>query len=99
VESASRWRRFDVQYALDVTPKAWLGLTALPLQLQEDVLDLLEELTNTPALRVSRGASPDVVRDIVKTYNGALYYIFVLITPDPATRTVRVISIGHIVRP
>lgn len=87
-----------MSYAMDLSAEARLGLAKLPIEIQEEVLDLLEVLADQPALLVPRGAAPDVVHDFTKLAGNLKHYVFVLVQADRSASVLHVKAIGHAAR-
>jgi hypothetical protein len=89
-----------VSYALRLAVEAQAGVAALPAELQEQALDLVDGLTSEPwiANRPPPRSRSEVV-DFAATYGGALYTVFAVYRVDHRTRTVIVETVGHYARP
>jgi hypothetical protein len=74
-------------------------LAGLPVIVQEEALDLLEE-SSIRAEMAARSAPSlgDEVLDFVAQLENKRYYVFMVIRIDHRSRLVRVASIGHVVR-
>ena len=86
-----------MSYALDLPPEAWRTVLTLPVQVQELVLDEFDRV----AAREGGTAPPgeETVTDVATTLGGSKYYVFIVFIRDVAGRTIRIRSIGHVVRP
>lgn len=89
-----------MSYALRLAAEAKRGLAELPLEVQEEALDLVDELTADPPVS-SRGGSilPEEVFDFVAESQDKRYYVFIVVRFDHRVKVVRVDSVGHAIRP
>jgi len=72
---------------------------ALPLAVQELVLDALEKISADPEFLVERRPLfPDALYDDDFLVGGLRYYIFIVAQRDRANETIRVKRIHHLVR-
>jgi hypothetical protein len=86
-----------VSYGLRLADDAKQGLTALPFEVQDEVLDFLDSLTTEARIRSRRPrTSPDEVFDPVIVRGEGQYYIFVVVQFDHRSQTVEVKKLGHI---
>jgi hypothetical protein len=88
-----------VSYGLRLADDAKQGLTALPFEVQEEVLDFLDSLTTDARIRSRpRRTSPDEVFDPVIVRDEGQYYVFVVVQFDHRSQTVEVKKFGHALR-
>jgi hypothetical protein len=73
-------------------------LTALPTEVQENVLDAMDRAAERPESLVFRGVSRDAVIDVVASAGSDRVYVFVTVRRDNAARAPRVMTIGHSIR-
>lgn len=89
-----------MSYALRLATEARRGLAALPAAVQEEALDRMDGLTtDRPNSSRSGPGFPEEVIDFVATWENKRYYVFVVVRFDHRMKTVRVDSVGHVVRP
>lgn len=88
-----------MSYALRLAAEAKRGLAVLPVIVQEEALDLLEE--SSVRAEMTSGSSPliqEEVMDLVVHLESKRYYVFMVVRIDHRSRMVRVDSVGHAVR-
>lgn len=75
------------------------GLSALPFEVQEAVLDLIDELTNEVRIRSRpRQVSRDEVFELAVRSDGKQYVVWLVARFDHRSREVGIDSIGHVAR-
>jgi len=88
-----------VSYALRLADDAKQGLTALPFDVQEEVLDFLDSLTTEARIRSRpRQASRDEVFDPVIVRDEGQYYVFAVVRFDHRSQAIEVMKLGHTLR-
>jgi hypothetical protein len=88
-----------VSYGLRLADKARRGLSALPSEVQETVLDYLDELTADARIRSRpRQLSRDEVFELTTRLEGKLYVVWMVARFDHRTGDVSIGSIGHAAR-
>lgn len=88
-----------MSYALDLTDNARRGFMALPLAVQEEVLDALDKISADPELLVERlPLFPDALYDDDFLVGEFKYYLFIVAERDRAHEVIRVKMIEHLVR-
>ena len=85
-----------MSYVLAFTDRALDDLRGLDIWLQEETLDELDRLAETPPLPRRRHLGA-VVHDIVRERNECRYYVFISLLPDAATNELRVIELGFFI--
>jgi hypothetical protein len=78
-------------YALAFAPEARVAWRALPVELQEVVLDELDRLAADP-LSLPRGAT---VRDIIHQSAGTRHYVFLQVSVSHARQTLDLYTAGY----
>ena len=88
-----------MSYALRLADEVGVGLTALPPEVQEEVLDFLDDLTNEARI-ASRPpqASRDEVFELETRWGGRKFIVFAVAEFDHRSQTVHVTSLGHVRR-
>lgn len=88
-----------MSYAPRLTDTARQGLSALPFEVQEAVLDWIDELTSeTGMLSRPRPSSRSEVFERVIRFNGKLYIVWLVVRFDHRSLEVGVDAIGHATR-
>jgi hypothetical protein len=91
-------RRFGVSYRLEFAPKAKEGLAALELWLQEETYDEIDGIATDPSSLVVRPGDPISVHDFTRVRGTLIHYVFVTLERDDSSRTLRIVTVGHVMR-
>jgi hypothetical protein len=83
-----------VSWAWAFSEQARAALLRLDVWLQEETLDELDRLAESPGQLRRGGASPVGIADFIRDHGPQRYYVFLSIELNPSTRVLEVIAIG-----
>ena len=87
-----------MNYTYSAADEYKLAFSALPIWLQEQILDELELLLAHPEQLIVRGGEGLAVHDFVRKREDTSHLVFLTIRPDPASGTLALLRLGHLER-
>jgi hypothetical protein len=86
-------------WALAFNEQARAALLRLDAWLQEEILDELDRLAQSPGQLRRGGSSPVCIADLARDHDNRRHYVFLSIEANASSRTLEVVDVGHHSRP